>query len=65
MSYGQTNEQRELIEMLRGKPEVNGQLVDVVYHTLYKLHAEHHRVNLREPDDLETKAYKAGLYFAE
>ncbi|MCR8938766.1 hypothetical protein O0555_15640 [Brevibacillus laterosporus] len=65
MSYGPTNEQRELIEMLRGKPTVGEQLVDIVFHTLYKLHEEHHRVILREPDDLETKAYKAGLYFAE
>ncbi|MCR8997988.1 hypothetical protein [Brevibacillus laterosporus] len=65
MSYGPTNEQRELIEMLRGKPDGDGRLVDIVFHTLYKLHEEHHRVILREPDDLETKAYKAGLYFAE
>ncbi|MBG9788712.1 hypothetical protein ABD74_14180 [Brevibacillus laterosporus] len=51
--------------MLRGKPTVGEQLVDIVFHTLCKLHDEHYRVNLREPDDLETKAYKAGLYFAE
>ncbi|ATO51008.1 hypothetical protein P4V86_15395 [Brevibacillus laterosporus] len=65
MSYGPTNEQRELIEILRGKPTVGEQLVDIVFHALCKLHDEHYRVNLREPDDLETKAYKAGLYFAE
>lgn len=65
MSYGPTNEQRELIEMLRGKPGVDSRLVDIVFHTLCKLHEEQHRVDLREPYDLETKAYKAGLYFAE
>ncbi|AUM66399.1 hypothetical protein C0R09_18775 [Brevibacillus laterosporus] len=65
MSYGPTNEQRELIEMLQCKPAVSEQLVDIVFHTLYKLHEEHHRVILQEPDDLETKAYRAGLHFAE
>lgn len=65
MSYGPTNEQRELIEMLRGKPDGDSRLVDIVFPMLHKLHMEHYRVNQREPDDLETKAYKAGLYFAE
>jgi hypothetical protein len=37
----------------------------IVLKVITETHAEHHRVNVTYPDDLETKAYKEGLYFAE